>query len=132
LLVHAGEPFVLVYSLTDEEGSWGKAVSLVPRARGPQWSTHIAGLNLTVPIASEESVLVGALGFVASVDRRTGELQWQHDFVYDGSGRTAVTLGLVDDVVSLTSAVPWRLEDVVTVCYALETGIVVPCPRTSR
>lgn len=125
---NAGETCVFVYTLTDEESDWGKAVGLMPRERRPRWATQIAGLNRALPIAAGRSVLVGALGFIGSIDPSSGEFVWRHDFVYDGSGRTDIKLEMNDGVVAITAAVPWRLSDSVTVCYSVESGVVVNCP----
>lgn len=123
----AGEPLVLVYSLTDEESSWGKAIGLNWGARRPRWKADVGGLNAAVPVVSAGTVVVGALGFVASLDRANGTFSWRHEYVYDGAGRTDINLEVREGVVALTARVPWRLEDLVKTCYSLETGMIASC-----
>ena len=130
LHVHARDSLVLVYSLTDEESSWGKAVAIIPRARRPLWETQVGGLNRAPPIASFDGVLVAALGFVALIDRATGAFEWRHEYIYDGSGQTDVNLQVRDGVVTMIAAVPWRTTDFAKTCFGLETGVVLPCPES--
>jgi hypothetical protein len=131
LYVSPGDPFVFAYSLADEESRWGKLAGIAPRARRPAWTTPVGGLNLAVPVASTESVLITALAFVASVNRRTGSFQWRHDYVYDGSGRTTIHLATENNLVRVTATKSWGAEDAATVCYDFATGVVVACPAAS-
>ncbi len=131
LYVSLDDPLVFAYSLTDEESSWAKLAGITPHARRPAWTTQIGGLNLAVPVASSDSVIVAALAFVASVNRTTGDVQWRHDYVYDGSGRTTIDLATENDVVRVTATKNWGAKDTATVCYDFVTGVVVACPNRS-
>ncbi|HJQ37057.1 MAG TPA: hypothetical protein VKB93_07955 [Thermoanaerobaculia bacterium] len=121
LYVSADEPLVFTYLLTDEESDWGRVTGIAPRARRPAWTTQVGGLNLATPVASADSVFIAALAFVASVNRTTGSIEWRHDTVYDGSGRTKIQLAVENNTVRVTA-------DSTAVCYDSATGAVVACP----
>lgn len=122
------EPFVLVYSLTDEESDWGRVARVTPTEKRPKWSKQVPGLNLAAPLRSGNAIIVGALGYVAALSAAEGHEEWQHHWVYDDSGRTVTELSLSGECLLVRTFEITKETNSASVCYGAGTGIVRACP----
>jgi hypothetical protein len=131
LYLSAADPIVFVYGLTDEDSDWASIVGFLPGNRRPAWRTPIPGLNMATPLLKDDSLIVASLAFVASIDRRSGEILWRHEQVYDDSGRTRIETAIVGETVVMTTSDVSHKNDRIVACYSLSTGAFASCPASS-
>jgi len=132
LFFSAGDPIGFAYELTDEESSWASVVGFRPGNRRPAWRTPVPGLNMATPLLKDGVMIVAALAFVASIDRQSGEILWQHEQVYDSSGRTVIETAIVGETVVVAASNISRESDRIVACYSLSTGAFASCPASSQ
>ncbi len=96
------ENILLLCGVTDGESGAGFVTRLEQPSMRARWKSHIPAFNVGPGLIEEEHVYVTGIGFVARLDLRRGEFDWQHDDLYgkeDGSFNSFETPWVEGDAV---------------------------------
>ncbi len=76
------ENVILLCEVTDGESGAGFIARLEQPSMRARWKRHIPAFNVGPGLIEEEHLYLTGIGFVARLDLRKGEFEWQHEDLY--------------------------------------------------
>jgi hypothetical protein len=129
VFVSGGSELVVVYEVSDFESNWAYVARMEPRRHRPEWHEQIAGLNTAMPVLIEGSVVVAALGYIASFAVGTGLTNWEHSWMYEAEAGTDVRLEVTNALACYRSG-SYDGRDRLVQCFEVRSGKQAPAPDT--
>lgn len=127
LYVAPGDHPVLAYGLTDDETVWSRILQLRMGEHKPGWSRTLSVLNMDAPILSGDMVVIGGAQLVMAISATTGDVIWQHQWLYDPSMGEIAELSVENDIVKVKVRRA-GFKNHASACFSRITGWLRDCP----
>lgn len=82
LAIERGESLFLAFDTDDGDSGRGVLCRVTIKSGSIRWCRNVPGFNTFGAIANDGAVFVGAIGFLARVDPKTGAFRWKQSGLY--------------------------------------------------